>query len=97
MASTRGWSWHNGRCACVSLGGQLANQLAKMGHVEERAAIDNPAFTADVQALAHAVGLAIDPPVTDPLALDALPESMPQEGIGPDVFQRIHCRGRHGR
>ena len=44
-----------------------------MGHVEERAAIDNPAFTADVQALAHAVGLAIDPPVTDPLALDALP------------------------
>ena len=56
-----------------------------MGHVEERAAIDSPAFTADVQALAHAVGLAIDPPVTDPLALDALPESMPQEGIGPDA------------
>ena len=56
-----------------------------MVHVDETAAVDNPAFRADVGALSHAIGLAIDPPVMDPLALDALPESMPEEGIGPNA------------
>lgn len=73
----------NGRCEGSPLGGQLAHQVAKMDAVDEELGIDRAAFEADLAALQHALDLVVDPPVTDPLALDALPAHMPEEGIGP--------------
>ncbi len=53
--------------------------------VDEETAIDRAAFEANLEALQHALDLVVDPPVADPLALDALPASLPVDGIGPDA------------
>lgn len=53
--------------------------------MDESAAIDREAFEANLDALRHALDLVVDPPVTDPLALDALPAELPLDGIGPDA------------
>lgn len=50
--------------------------------VEETARVDPEAFSADTELLAHAVALAIDPPVRLPDAVSILPDSLPAEGIG---------------
>jgi L-2,4-diaminobutyrate decarboxylase len=65
--------------------GQLGSQVAKMYRVDEHTAIDRAAFEANLETLRNALDLVVDPPVTDPLALDALPAQIPIEGIGPDA------------
>lgn len=58
--------------------------MVNMVFVDEPNQISRAPFEANLAALRHALDLVLDPPVTDPLALDELPATMPEVGIGPD-------------
>ena len=75
----------NGSCAGIVLDGQLGEQLVNMVYVNVQSGSNREPFEPDLDALRFALDLVVDPPDTNPSALDELPLAMPERGIGPQA------------